>query len=173
MIVGGWLGAVFLPDLAAADFAGTGRVSIIVRPFGSPSNLARTPEAVLDDDTILSIEVGDAGAIGNQDIGTLTIQGEGDVQSQDDFRDLGDVDVPYGTLSIHSAYLGPGDPRLGEYGNVSLDPSEGNLEVVNSKLRTGFNMQFGTVTALGRVSATSRSAREAARSRTRRSRVSI
>lgn len=138
------LGAVFDPCEARADFAESGDVRIYVYPNGTGSRVLRDAAQVLPTDLIDEIQVGEGGTVANQDVGSLDIAGEGDTQlPETGARELGVVEVPYGTLTINGSHV-DAEPRLGVVGNVSFDPSVGELELTLSILR-GVNAQRGNV----------------------------
>lgn len=117
-----------LPLLAALALAGppgvarsqpvwteSGDVRILVRT-AQGSVFDRPAESLLASDTILSIEIGDPGPLGERESGSLFVSGEGEAGAP---RDLDDVEVRVGDLELVESFVdgiidvGPGLPDQG------------------------------------------------------------
>lgn len=143
----GWaLIATISATPAHATFSGDGDVTIVVIPEGGGGTIARTPAQVLPGDAIQSIKVGDGGPEGFQSEGSLTIQQEGDVQTPSAERDLDNVDVEKGDITINSSNVFAA-LRIGIYGtNASNPPIAADAEIQLSRVRGEMNLQNGTLT---------------------------
>ena len=114
-----------------ASWTETGFVEILVRIGGVLAG--RQGTQVLESDVIESIDVGDTGVVGNQDSGTLYIEGIG---IPDVPRDLGEVFVLVGQLEVNNVIADAAFIRIGStIDTANTDPSDGTMVVRLSDVR--------------------------------------
>jgi hypothetical protein len=125
-----------------ASWTETGVVDILVRDEGVLTG--RQASEVLETDVIDSIEIGDTGIVGDQDPGTLYIEGIGTPAVP---RDLGEVSVLVGQLEVNNVIVDAGFIRVGSTidGQFS-DPSEGTMVVRLSDVREQVVVRKGLLT---------------------------
>lgn len=144
---------------AGATFSGSGVLVIQVRPEGSVDLVERAPAEVLPTDEIATIQIGTA--FPALEIGTLVVDAEGDVASENGVRDLGIVTVERGDLSLLDSHT-DGSLRLGMlYAGLSafemhgsrhrgaIDIHDGSADITGSTLDAELLIRRGTAALVG------------------------
>jgi hypothetical protein len=124
-----------------ASWTESGDVTITYRLVEGGTIYGKEAHEIIETDIIDEITVGESGLIGNQQTGTLRIEGIGDAVTP---RDLGDVFVLVGSLELNDAVADSNFIRVGV--NVQsqfTDLSEGTLTVLLSDLSNDVTIRNG------------------------------
>lgn len=132
-----------LPAHAQPDASWTESGDVTIRVYAAEggSRFGRDAANVLESDIIDEITVGDSGLIGNQQSGTLEIEGIGSLQEA---RDLGDVFVLVGELRFNDVFVDGNFIRIGvSVESQFTDLSAGTLAVMLSEVATSVVVRNG------------------------------